>query len=168
MPGFKKIKFFAGVFFQFLLIVAVFIVGYGMSFTSVDLSRSSVITGKVISVKIRQSKDSKALPGRNDLIIYLDGQNNGFWIYRASQNYSDLSSALIIGQPLKLYYQAGVGSNDYFTTYQLETGNGIIYSKDEYERKEKMTGRFIALPGAFLLLIVLIFDTKKRYRAAWL
>jgi len=154
-PVVRKIKLFIGLFVWSLILIAVFIVSYGMSFTTIDLNKVDKLSGNIISADTHSK----------DLVIFVDGEKKGFWIYRASHDYSDIISSLSAGTPVKLYYKARAGSNGYFTAYQLETSNAVIYSKDEYERKEKLAGRFIGLPGAFVMLGVLIFETRKRYRA---
>jgi hypothetical protein len=141
----RKIKFFAGIFFQLLLVAAVFLVGWGMSFTSIDLGKAKTTTGVITSTTIQQNKRSRAIPGQLDLVIPFDSADAGFWIYLSSQNYADLLS-LTVGRST-IFHSSRPGLNGYYTACRVECSGKIIYSKSEYEKKEKLAGRFIVLPG---------------------
>jgi hypothetical protein len=162
-PVMSNIKFYFGIFCSFLLTVAVFLVGWGMSFSSVNLNNVSNAKGTITFVELEQNKGSKAYPGQMNLVIYVDNRKPGFWLYRASQNYSDLISALHVDDNVTVYYDENGGANGYMI-YQLGNSKEVIYSKEEYEKKEKFAGRFIALPGSFIMLGILVFQVRKRFK----
>jgi len=158
----QNLKFIIGTVLWILIIAAMFLVGWGMGFTSVDLSKANSKTGVVRSAIIQQSTGSKALPGQTDLIIYLDNEDNGFWIYRASHDYNDISSRLAKGTQITIYYTYLTVSGGYYPAYQIQANNAVIYSKDEYNRKEQLAGRFLVLPGSVIMFVMLIYQSYKK------
>jgi len=162
-PVLRKIGFWIGVFLQTLIVVAVFWIGWGMSFTSINLNTAAKTTGAVVSARPEQSRQSKAASGLKPLVIRLDNDETGFWVYRASQNYSGIIAALPLGSEVTIYH-SGMPDADGYTAYEVKNSQGIIYSISEYENKEKLAGRFVALPGAFILLGTIIFQIRKRYK----
>ena len=162
-PILRNIGFWIGIFLQTLLVLAVFSVGWGMSFTSIDLNTTAKTTGTVVSANPEQTRGSKSIHGQMTLVIRLDNVENGFWIYRASQNYSGLVAALPLGGEVTIYHNGRPDGNG-FTAYEVKNSQGIIYSISEYEKKEKLAGRFIALPGSLILLATLVLQIRKRYK----
>jgi hypothetical protein len=148
-----NIKFFSGIFFQLSLTAAVFII-----------KTANKTEGVISAVRLQQNRGSKAISGQMDLVIYLENQSGGFWIYRQSQNYANIIDKLPVGDSATIYHDDRISSNGYYTAYQAETKNIIVYSRTEYEKKEKLGGRFVVLPGAVLLLAVIIYQIKKRYK----
>ncbi len=158
----QNLKFIIGAVLWVFIMVAMFLVGWGMSFTSVDLSKASLKSGAIKSAIIQHSTGSKALPGQTDLIIYLDGEDNGFWIYRASHDYNDLYSKLAKGTRITIYYTDLTVSGGYYPAYQIQANNAVIYSKDEYNHKEQLAGRLIVLPGSMIMFVMLIYQSYKK------
>jgi len=159
----SNIKFYVGVVLWLLIIFAVFLVGWGMSFTNVNLATSPKTIG-IISFTGAKATSAGRAGMANSFVIRLVNDPNGYWIYRASGNYSDLYQSLTPETDVTIFHSANIGSNGLYTVYQLQHGNHIDYSKDEYEGKEKWAGRLIALPGAMLLLIMMVFKVRKRLR----
>ena len=124
----NNIKFFTGVFFQLLLFFAVFLVGWGMSFTNIYLNKKSIAIGNISSISIQQNRGSRSIPGQMDLIFYLTNEPKGFWIYRQSGDYINIVHKIRIGDTVKIYYDQFVGSNNYYTTFQVENSKGIVYA----------------------------------------
>ncbi|MBB3057905.1 hypothetical protein [Mucilaginibacter gotjawali] len=162
-PVLRKIGFWIGIFLQTLIIAGIFLIGWGMSFTAIDLNKAAKTTGTIVSARPEQSRQSKTVSGFKPLIIRLDNDGTGYWLYRASQNYSGIIAALPLGSRVTIY-RSNVPDADGYTAYQVNNSQGIIYSISEYEDKEKLAGRFIALPGAFILLGAVIFQIRKRYK----
>lgn len=159
----SNVKFYFGIGCWFLITIAVFLVGWGMSFTSVDLSTAPKTIGLISSVSVKPTSAGRA-GNVNALVFQVDNDPAGYWIYRASRNYSSISDSLPIGTEVTIYHSNKIQSNGLYTVYQLEDKSHVVYSKDEYEGKEKLGGRLIVLPGAFVLLIVIFYQIKKRRR----
>lgn len=159
----SNVKFYFGIVCWFLITIAMFLVGWGMSFTSVDLSMAPKTIGLVSSISIKPTSAGRA-GNVNALVFQVDYDPAGYWIYRASGSYSNISDSIPVGTKVTIYHNGNIQSNGLYTVYQLEDKSHVVYSKDEYERREKLGGRLIVLPGAFVLLIVIFYQIKKRRR----
>ena len=158
----RQAKFAIGIILWFFIIVAMFIVGWSMSFTSIDLNNVPRLLGIVSTTNIQQNTGTKAPVGQMALVIYIDNEQNGLWLYRASQNYEDITSQVTKGTTITVSHSERLGSNNYYTIYEIQKNKRVVYSKDEYTRKEKLAGRLVVFPGALILLIILIYQSNKK------
>jgi hypothetical protein len=159
----SNVKFYVGVVVWILIISATFMVGWGMSFTSIDLTTASKTTGIISSAGIKLTDAGKA-GSANSFVFQVNNDPSRYWIYRANGNYSNLSNSLKSGTEVTIYHSDAIQSNGFYTVYQLQDGSNIDYAKDEYEGKEKWAGRLIVLPGAIGLLVILFYQVRKRRR----
>ncbi|EHQ28641.1 hypothetical protein [Mucilaginibacter paludis] len=159
----SDIRFYAGIILWLLITFAVFLVGWGMSFTSIDLSTAPKTTGVISSAVVKLTDAGKA-GGINSFVFQVNDLPDGYWLYRANGDYSSLYNSLKTGTKVTIYHSKTIQSNGLYTVYQLQDGDHVDYSKDEYEGKEKWAGRLIALPGAVLLLVMIFVQIKKRRR----
>ena len=156
-------KFWIGIVLWFFIVVGMIAVGWSMSTTNISLDSSAKTTGTVSVAGVKPVPAGRAgnLPA---FVIQLGGNDDGYWIYRANRNYQPIIAAVKSGSQVTIYHDSHMGSNGYYEAYQLECNSAIIYSKDEYERKEKSGGRFLVLPGAVILLGMMVYQVRKRYR----
>ena len=159
----SNVKFYGGTILWLLIVVAMFVIGWGMSFTSVDLATAPKTTGIISSAGTKLTNAGRA--GRvNSFVFQINDDPVGYWIYRANGNYSNLYNSIKVGMEVNIYHGNTISSNGLYTVYQLQDGSHVDYSKDEYEGKEKLAGRLIVLPGAVVILVMLLYKVRKRMK----
>lgn len=126
-----------------------------MSTTNIDLNTCPQSKGVV---------SSTGSGVENGFLIFIIGSDSPYWLYRASGNYQNIRNALANGSAVTIYHSATKDKHQYYTIYQVNNANGIVYSKEEYEGKEQLAGRFIGLPAGVILLGVVFFTTRKKIR----
>ncbi len=141
------------------LATATLIVGISMSLTNIDLNKAGKATGTVSSAELTPNKNN----GSN-LTIKLLGDEREYSLYRSSQEYQSIRALLHTGTPITIYYSQSRTLSVNYEIYQINTAIGIAYSKEEHERRERIAGRFIAVPGGILLLVMGYLNVRKRYR----
>jgi hypothetical protein len=158
----SNVKFYAVMVVWLLIIFAMFLVSWGMSFTHIDLATAPKTTGVISLARVGLSDAGKSV--RNSFIFEVDNNPTGYWIYRAGGDYSNLINSLSVGTKVTVYHSGTIDSNGLYTAYQVQDGEHIDYATAEYEGKEKWAGRLIGLPGSVVLLVVMFFQIKKRNR----
>ena len=95
------------------------------------------------------SKGSRALV----FFVDLSGLNQRLGIYRMSKNYEDLHKNIKIGDEISIHYKSHKSKeNVNIDIIQIEEKGKIIYSKEEYEKKESAL-IWIGLIAGFLSVI---------------
>jgi uncharacterized membrane protein len=157
----STIKFIVGVVLWLLIVGAMFVIGWSMSTTHVQLDKCPKTFGVVTSLGTKT-----IVAGRSGnitgFVFGLTDKKTPYWIYRSNGDYSSLFALIELGKSVVVYHSQKRESNGFYTVYQVESRNGIAYSKSEFESKEKLAGRLLVLPGAILLFGMIIFKIRKR------
>jgi len=158
----RKLQMFK-LFFQFIFVLflstATLLVGTGMGSTHIDLSRAKHIKGKVTSMEKTTNKN-----GRSNLTLRIQGDERRYSLYRFSQEYQPLINKIGIGGLVTIYYNASSSTSMNYEVYQIATLRGVVYSKSEFEHREHLAGKYIAIPGGILLLVGGCYDIRRRYK----
>jgi len=141
------------------LFAATFFVGLTMSWTNIDLAREGRSTGIVSSAELTSNKN-----GRSNLTIRLKDDSNKYSLYRFSQAYQPIIDMLKNGDQVTIFHNKAGSASMNYEIYQINTPKGVAYSKTEHESRERMAGRYIALPGSLIILIAGFWDIRKRYK----
>lgn len=157
MSKISNLLYYLKIFFGLLVTFAVFIISWGMAFTNINLKTSPKSTGIITSTSIKAGGKSGAF------VFTINNNPFGYWIYRASGDYTNLFNTLKPGNEVTIIH-SNIDSHGLHIVYQVQKGDVILYSKQEYEGKEKLAGRFIVLPGSVLMLAAIIRDIKKRIK----
>jgi hypothetical protein len=136
-----------------------------MTFTSMDLTDQHRLAGTITAITTQQTKGSKPIPGSKDLMLQVDSNDTEYLIYRSSQDYADVLSNVKVGNKATIYYGEHREAYNDFIAYQLEINNRVIYSKDEYEKRERSAGRFVAIQAGLIMLTLVLYQIRNRYKA---
>lgn len=157
---FKTISFYTGMFIWILISIAVLGISWSMSTTNIVLDKTPKTRDTVLSLGRQATSTSRG--SVNSFVITLKNERTGYWIYRSDGDYQPFINSIQIGSVVTVYHSPMPESNGYYSVYQLQNESGMIYSKEEYERKEKLAGRFIGIPGGIVLLGAVFVQIRKR------
>lgn len=125
----------------------------GFKNQNIDLSTLSQHNGVVEKVGLTYKKGSKF---RKILVFFVDlnGLDQRLGIFRKDKDYLDLFQNISQGDEIKVYYKLQKYTNDVnIDLVQIEKNACIIYSKNEYEKKE---GAMIWIGLFFGIISILI------------
>jgi hypothetical protein len=126
----------------------------GLQNQDVDISRLSTYSG---IVKDTGESYSIRTRGRESLVFYIDlkGLDQRLGIYRMNKDYSDLHKRVRIGDEIKVYYNKHYfNENVNSDIIQIEKNGIEIYSKKEYERKQKV----VMWIGLIIVIITIVYS----------
>lgn|GEM_PF-3396337 len=155
----QMLKLVLQAFAVLFLFAATFFVGLTMSWTNIDLAREGRSTGIVSSAELTGNKN-----GRSNLTIRLKGDSNKYSLYRFSQEYQPIIDRLNNGDQVTIFHNKFGSASMNYEIYQINTAKGVVYSKTEHESRERMAGRYIAIPGGLAILIGGFWVIRKRYK----
>ncbi|MBV5281871.1 MAG: hypothetical protein JZU53_05475 [Paludibacter sp.] len=104
--------------------------------------------------------------GRRSLVFFVDlsGLNQRLGIYRMCENYEDLHKSIKYGDEISIFYESHKSKeNVNIDIIQIEEKGRIIYSKEEYEKKESAL-IWIGLIAGFLSVIYSWIYFRKNVR----
>lgn len=133
----------------------------GFKSQNIDLSTLSKHVGVVENVGETYRIGSK---GRKSLVFFIDlnDLNQRLGVYRMDKNYSDLLSNIIQGDEIKVYYEHHkTNENVNIDLVQIEKKDLIVYSKNEYEKKEGALIWIGLIFGSLSVLISWLFYKRK-------
>jgi hypothetical protein len=156
-----KLKFSLGIILQLILILIIFTFGWSMCTTNIALNKTAKTTGYVsfASTKTVVNGHSGYFTG---FLVEMKHNLDGYWLYRSNGNYDTFFEAIKPLSAITIYHSTTPQSNGYFAIYQLQKGGSIIYSKEEYERKEKLFGFLIVIPSSLVLFLSVLIQVKQR------
>ena len=113
-----------------------FLVYIGYKSQNIDLSTLSSHIGVVENLGETYNYGSK---GRKSIVFFVDvkGLSQRLGIYRKDKDYNDLHRNILIGDKIRVFYLPNKSDkNINIDLVQIEKRDSIIYSKNEYEKKE--------------------------------
>jgi hypothetical protein len=136
-----------------LMIAAVIVI---INDAAQNLYNSNVIIGRVVDKDIIRIKRYKY--PKNHFFFKLVNSNQNFTIFRTHEGYSDLESAIKIGDTLKVYFSQTKSAYNK-NVYQVEKNNVVLESIDAY-KKEKGTSSLIIL---FSVIVITSYSILAYY-----
>lgn len=133
----------------------------GLKSQNIDLSTLSKHVGVVENVGETYRIGSK---GRKSLVFFVDlnGLNQRLGIYRMDKDYDDLHRNIMLGDQIKVYYEHHKSNeNVNIDLVQIEKNDFIVYSKNEYEKKEGALIWIGLIFGSLSVLISILYYKKK-------
>jgi hypothetical protein len=125
--------------------------------SNINLDNCEVITGQVAFkdiIRIKQGKYKK-----NHFLFNLVNSNQSFTIFRSYEGYSDLDYQVRPGDTLKVYFkpvESGYNKN----VYQVEKGDRVLVSIDEYRKASAPMPVLLLFTGLFLIVHVVLSFKK--------
>jgi hypothetical protein len=101
--------------------------------------------------------------GRKSLVFFVDlsGLNQRLGIYRMTKNYEDLHKNIKTGDEICVYYESHKSKeNVNIDLIQIEKRSKVIYSKEEYAKKESALIWIGLIAGFFSIIFSLFYYLK--------
>jgi len=140
-----------------LLIVTLVVVGPALLGALHDgqrntLSKERSRTGVITDIGLMQTGRKNIY---HDFYLVLDRSPSRYVVERNDHGYSDLFSALNIGDSVRVFYRDGPENQQ--TAIQIELKHKTVYFFSEYQKTQSSITGFVLIIGIFLGLAVLIF-----------
>jgi len=147
----RKVNFLTMLIFGLLLITRA--VDLIIKDVDIDLSKAKFVVGGVAyaDVKTIRVYGRRYESFRRIFYFKLNNSDQRFAIYHTDEGYGNLESNLEIGDTVKVYYKTS-GIEDDSNVFQLEKGNWILESYEEYNRRISFGVAAFLFLGVFLVV----------------